>query len=427
LKLALLALAAAAVPLAEGPFQDLTFAQALERAKEQNKVVFVDFFTTWCGPCKALDKTTWKDQRVIGWLGEKTVALKVDAEASAQLATDYRINAYPTLLFVRPDGSQVGRIVGYRNAEDFLADAADLLAGKPPRSPAVKSGDPAKDVEAARKALEGHEHDAKLRSALAGALVEAGLYPDALEHYLWLWDESLQYNSSYLGVRASFLLGDIRRLMNQYEPAKQAMEQRRQALETSLREGQLTKQAAWAAASDLDSLNESLFAEPERTLALYDELRAQRGDEDLQVQNLRSNVIEALVGKRRYEEALLGKVDFVGRFKLGLEAERRFRESSKIPAELAALIDPEEEALATIERSMPHFEAYAGTGRVAEARAMAQLAIEFAPREATFLKLLQRAQRAEAPDLGRELLDQAKKSLEGESLAKVEKAGAWVH
>ena len=113
MKLALLALALAAVPLAEGPFQDLTFEHALERAKEQKKVVFVDFFTTWCGPCKALDKTTWKDERVIAWLGEKTVALKIDAEARAQLAADYRINAYRTLLFVRPDGTLIGRIMGY--------------------------------------------------------------------------------------------------------------------------------------------------------------------------------------------------------------------------------------------------------------------------------------------------------------------------
>ena len=74
----------------------------------------------------------------------------------------------------------MGRIVGYRSAEDFLGDAADLLAGKPPRSRAVKSGDPARDVEAARKALAGHENDAMLRGDLAQALVTAGQHEEAL-------------------------------------------------------------------------------------------------------------------------------------------------------------------------------------------------------------------------------------------------------
>ena len=424
MKLALLALALAAVPLAEGPFQELTFAQALERAKEQNKVVFVDFYTTWCGPCKALDKTTWKDERVATWLGEKTVPLKIDAEAFEKLATDYRIEAYPTLLFVRPDGTQMGRIVGYRSAEDFLGDAADLLAGKPPRSRAVKSGDPAKDVEAARKALAGRENDAMLRGDLAKALVTAGQHEEALTHYLWLWDESPQHDSSYGGVRVSFLLGELRGLVRQYAPAKQAMEQRRQALETSLREGQVPERQLWRVISDLDALNEGLFAEPERTLELYDELRSKLGDEEVRIVNLREHLTEELVGKRRYEEALLDKPDLVERFKHSLESMKRVREMRQIPA---GLIDPEEEAQWTIERGLPYFEAYAGAGHDGEARQIEQLAIEFAPSEATFVKLLQRAERAEALALGREVLEQAKKSLTGESLARVEKAGTWIH
>jgi hypothetical protein len=103
---------------------------------------------------------------------------------------------------------------------------------------------------------------------------------------------------------------------------------------------------------------------------------------------------------------------------------KRVREMRQIPA---GLIDPEEEAQWTIERGLPYFEAYAGAGHDGEARQIEQLAIEFAPSEATFVKLLQRAERAEALALGREVLEQAKKSLTGESLARVEKAGAWIH
>ena len=41
-----------------GPFEDLPFAAALKQAQAENKIVFIDFFTTWCGPCKKLDATT---------------------------------------------------------------------------------------------------------------------------------------------------------------------------------------------------------------------------------------------------------------------------------------------------------------------------------------------------------------------------------
>lgn len=70
----------------------------------------IDFFTTWCPPCKELDETTWTDARVIEWLGQHTVPLEVDAERAPTLAQHYGIASYPTLLFVRPDGSEIERI-----------------------------------------------------------------------------------------------------------------------------------------------------------------------------------------------------------------------------------------------------------------------------------------------------------------------------
>ena len=58
------------------------------------------------------------------------MALKLDAEKEAETAKKHRVMAYPTMLFVKPDGTELGRIVGFRDAETFLKEAGDLLAGK---------------------------------------------------------------------------------------------------------------------------------------------------------------------------------------------------------------------------------------------------------------------------------------------------------
>src|SRR4051795_975781 len=86
-----------------------------------------DFYTDWCAPCKKLDETTWKDQGVRTWLSEAAICLKVDAEKDEALAEQYRVNAYPTLLLLRPDGTEIDRLVGYRDAQTFLADARAAL------------------------------------------------------------------------------------------------------------------------------------------------------------------------------------------------------------------------------------------------------------------------------------------------------------
>src|SRR6187397_2698165 len=127
---AFLLLAIAGLAPAEGPFQDLTLDQALAAAKRDQKVVMIDWFTTWCGPCKKLDATTWKDAEVLAWLGAKAVALKIDAEKEVELAKKHRIGAYPTMLFLKADGSEIDRIVGYKTSKDFLSEAQDALAGK---------------------------------------------------------------------------------------------------------------------------------------------------------------------------------------------------------------------------------------------------------------------------------------------------------
>ncbi len=137
----------------ELPFQNLSFEAACKKAKAENKAVFLDFYTVWCGPCKQLDKTTFKDKKVQAWLAEKTIAIKVDAEKHKDIAKRYHVSAYPTLLFVKADGTEIGRNTGYASAERFLTQSAKHLgpATAEDDEPATAGEHPAADADNSEK------------------------------------------------------------------------------------------------------------------------------------------------------------------------------------------------------------------------------------------------------------------------------------
>lgn len=107
-------------------FVEIPFSDALKKATAEKKWVMVDFYTTWCGPCKLLDRTTFKDERVTSWLMKNTIAVKIDAEKERKLARRYKVSGYPTLLFLNSDGSVTKKLMGYMNAEQFLSTAKGL-------------------------------------------------------------------------------------------------------------------------------------------------------------------------------------------------------------------------------------------------------------------------------------------------------------
>lgn len=149
-------------------FHNLSLDEALKRAETEGKYVFVDFYTTWCGPCKMMDRTTFQDQKVIDWLGTHTIALAIDAEAQADIASRYKINSYPSLVFLKADGKLALKLTGYHPTERFLEQAARVLDGKPLD-------------QAAREALAADPENPALKYALAKTLVELDQKDEAFE------------------------------------------------------------------------------------------------------------------------------------------------------------------------------------------------------------------------------------------------------
>lgn len=93
---------------------------AFNEAKQTNKPIFVDFYTTWCTYCKQLDETTLSDPNVQEKLSQNYVVAKIDADKYSEIASSYKIYGYPTLLFLDSNGGEMKRIEGYVDPNTLL-------------------------------------------------------------------------------------------------------------------------------------------------------------------------------------------------------------------------------------------------------------------------------------------------------------------
>jgi tetratricopeptide (TPR) repeat protein len=102
-------------------WSDQSYDQILARAKQENKYVFIDFFATWCGPCKRMDEKTFTDAKVQDLLNSM-IAADWDAEKDphVDVAKKYKVSAYPTMIVIGPDGKEVDRHLGYLDAAEFI-------------------------------------------------------------------------------------------------------------------------------------------------------------------------------------------------------------------------------------------------------------------------------------------------------------------
>lgn len=94
---------------------------AMVRAKKENKSIFIDFYTTWCAPCKLMDQGTFKDDDIATYLNDNCVTLKVNAEKGngRALRVQYNVAAFPTLIFIDPDGNVVSQKEGSLGIDGF--------------------------------------------------------------------------------------------------------------------------------------------------------------------------------------------------------------------------------------------------------------------------------------------------------------------
>ncbi len=99
-----------------------TWSEALEESQKTGKPIFVDAYTTWCGPCKWMNKNTFTDEAVGEFYNENFINVKLNMETpdGRKFSSKYRITAYPTLLYLDSEGKVKHRIMGAKPAEMFL-------------------------------------------------------------------------------------------------------------------------------------------------------------------------------------------------------------------------------------------------------------------------------------------------------------------
>lgn len=103
--------------------------EALELAKKEHKLIFLDIYATWCGSCKKLKKHTFSDEKVGQFYNSNFINVSFDAEQEEglKLVNQYHLTGYPSLLFIDENGKVVTQSGGYQNTEELITLGKSIL------------------------------------------------------------------------------------------------------------------------------------------------------------------------------------------------------------------------------------------------------------------------------------------------------------
>ena len=96
--------------------------ETLQKAKSENKLIFLEIHASWCGSCKRLKENTFTDREASDLYNSNFINFALDGEKGEGkvLAQKYGIRAYPALLFVDHTGRLVAEVNGYHNPRRFV-------------------------------------------------------------------------------------------------------------------------------------------------------------------------------------------------------------------------------------------------------------------------------------------------------------------
>lgn len=111
-------------------FDSMTFEKAKKEAEKSGKLIFIDAYTDWCGPCKRMAATSFVDPAVGDVFNKNFINLKIEMEKDPEgpeIARLYGVKAYPTLLIVDGSGKLIKQSMGMKTSEQLIALAQSVL------------------------------------------------------------------------------------------------------------------------------------------------------------------------------------------------------------------------------------------------------------------------------------------------------------
>ncbi len=112
-------------------FENITWQQALAKAKNENKMLFIEVFTTWCTYCKQMEQTVFTNEETANFYNSHFINVRYDAQKQdgIQIHKSYALPGFPAFLYLDANGLAVMKTAGYQQKETFIhnADSAFVL------------------------------------------------------------------------------------------------------------------------------------------------------------------------------------------------------------------------------------------------------------------------------------------------------------
>ena len=96
------------------------YAEGMKLAKTRNKPVFLYFHAEWCTYCKKMEQTTFMDEKVLTYLNENFISIRIDTDKDTEISNQWKVRGLPTIWFLKPDGTKVDNLPGYVD-EEYLS------------------------------------------------------------------------------------------------------------------------------------------------------------------------------------------------------------------------------------------------------------------------------------------------------------------